>query len=219
MTELELDARGWRSAEDVFEALLKALRAPDWHGHNLDALNDSLRSGDLNAINAPVAVRVTGLEEATAVARVAAWRIRRLFVELANDGVAVAWSSSVEGAADDAVSALEAFRAAALEKERGVEAGDTSQDGAFHATMAANLKKLFDLGPVGRDCVEALLRDDRPQVAVWIAAELAARGDQRGADVLQAIGELPNRRGFGARVALNELRQGRLRSPFGFTTA
>ena len=178
-----------------------------------------MRGGDLNAINAPVAVRVTELERATAVARVAAWRIRRLFIELANDGVAVAWSSFVEEYADDAVSALEAFRTAALEKERGVEAGDTSQDAALHSTMAANLKKLFELGPVGRDCVEALLRDDRPQVAIWIAVELAARGDQRGADVLQVIGELPDLRGFGARVALNELRQGRLGSPFGFTTA
>jgi RNAse (barnase) inhibitor barstar len=218
VTEIDLDARRWRSRDDVFEALLKALRAPDWHGHNLDALNDSLRGGDLNAMKVPVAVRVTGLEEATPVARVAAWRIGRLFAELSNDGVGVAWSPAVEGAVVDGVSALEMFRTAALEKERGVEAGDTSQDAALHATMAANLKKLFALGPVGGDCIEALLRDDRPQIAVWIAADLASRGDQRGVEVLQAIGDSPGQRSFEARIALNELRQGRLRSPFGLTS-
>jgi hypothetical protein len=80
-----------------------------------------LRGDDLNAIKAPVAVRVTGLEEATPVARVAAWRIGRLFAELSNDGVGVAWSPAVEGTVAEGVSALETFRAAALEKERRVE--------------------------------------------------------------------------------------------------
>jgi RNAse (barnase) inhibitor barstar len=210
---LTLDARQWQSADDVFEALLAALGAPDWHGRNLDALNDSLRGGDFNAINPPLTIQVTSLEEASAVARLTAWRIRHLFTELAKDGIPLAWSSFV-GFADAALSVFEEFRAAALEKARAIETGDASQDAKLHSTMGARLRQLFERGGAGRDFIEALLHDDRPQVAIWIAAELAARGDQRGTNVLQALAQLPGLRGFSARMALSELREGQLRSPF-----
>lgn len=121
----------------------------------------------------------------------------------------------MDGSTDEGLLAFEEFRASALEKERRIDAGDAFQDAVLHATMAASLKKLFELGAVGRDCVEALLQDDRPQVAGWIAAELAARGDQCGVYVLQAIAKMPGRRGFDARMTLNELRHGRSHSPFG----
>ncbi|HET9362282.1 MAG TPA: barstar family protein [Vicinamibacterales bacterium] len=219
MTELELDARGWQSAEDVWNGVLKALGAPAWHGHNLDALNDSITGGDLNTVNAPFRVRLSGLEEATAVARVVAWRMGRLVIDLATEGVQVDWSPVAEGAAAEAVAALDAFRHAALEKERRIRAGDDSGDAALHTKMAENLRLLFGLGAAGSDCIEALLRDDRSQVAAWVAAELAARREKRGADVLQSIARLPGPEGFAARVTLDELHRGRLQSPFGLTSA
>jgi RNAse (barnase) inhibitor barstar len=214
---LELDAREWRSADDAFDALLEALGAPDWHGHDLDALNDSLQGGDLNAINPPLTIYVTNLEGASAMARVTAWRMRHLCVELAKNGIALAWSSFVDERTDDAVAALEEFRGAALQKEQRINAGDASQDAALHATMADRLRQLFELGAAGLDCIEALLHDERPEVASWIAAELAARGDHRGASVLQTLAGLAGSVGFSARMTLNELRKGQLRSPFGLS--
>ena len=78
---------------------------------------NSLQGGDLNAINPPLTIHVTNLEEANAVARVTAWRTRHLCLELAKNGIALAWSSFVDDRTDDAVAALEEFRGAALQKE------------------------------------------------------------------------------------------------------
>lgn len=56
--QIVLDANVWRSREDVYEAFLPALGAPDWHGRNLDALWDSLTSDDINEVKAPFAIEV-----------------------------------------------------------------------------------------------------------------------------------------------------------------
>jgi RNAse (barnase) inhibitor barstar len=57
MVVIRLDARGWRGPADIYDALLPALGAPDWHGRNLDALYDSL-SSDINALEPPFSVLV-----------------------------------------------------------------------------------------------------------------------------------------------------------------
>ena len=88
---MKLDATQWRSAEDVWAALLEALGAPRWHGHNLDALVDSLRGGDLNATNPPLAVHVLGLGTAAPAARAEAHRIATVFADLSAGGLPVAW--------------------------------------------------------------------------------------------------------------------------------
>jgi hypothetical protein len=199
--------------------VLKALGAPVWHGHNLDALTDSITGGDLNVVNAPLRIRVTDLEQATAAARVVGWRIGQLFVDLATEGVEVEWSPVPERGIDQALAALDGFRRAALEKDRRVRGGDDSEDAALHLKMAENLRSLFRLGAAGSDCIDAMLRDERPEVAAWVAAELAARGEERGTEVLQSIARLPGPDGFAARMTLEELRLGRLRSPFGLTSA
>ena len=62
MQEIILDAATWETHEDFYAALLVAVGAPDWHGHNLDALNDSLRGGDLNRVNPPFRVRIIGAD-------------------------------------------------------------------------------------------------------------------------------------------------------------
>lgn len=63
MHEIELDGSLWRNSEDFYAALLPALGAPEWHGHNLDALNDSIAGRDINAINPPLVVRIFGCAE------------------------------------------------------------------------------------------------------------------------------------------------------------
>ena len=57
MKEILLDGAAWHSAEGFFLALLPELDAPSWHGHNLNALYDSL-SGGINEVEPPFKVIV-----------------------------------------------------------------------------------------------------------------------------------------------------------------
>lgn len=91
MQTLHLDASTWRTPDDVYNALLAALGAPAWHGRNLDALNDSLTDGNLNAVNPPLRVEVRGLPAAGPDAQALVRRIADLFAELSRDGPAVEW--------------------------------------------------------------------------------------------------------------------------------
>ena len=94
MRELVVDASEWQTSDDVFAALLAALGAPRWHGRNLDALADPLTGGDLNAVNPPFRVSVTGLRGASAEAQATARSIAALFTELAAAGHEVFWSAA-----------------------------------------------------------------------------------------------------------------------------
>jgi RNAse (barnase) inhibitor barstar len=58
MRVISLDASAWRSPEDFYSALLPQLGAPAWHGRNLDALEESLRDGDINEVSPPFRVIV-----------------------------------------------------------------------------------------------------------------------------------------------------------------
>jgi len=66
MERIELDASGWTGLEAFYAALLPALGAPEWHGHNLNALWDSMVTGDINTLEPPyeiVLINCEGLEE------------------------------------------------------------------------------------------------------------------------------------------------------------
>ena len=58
MNDINLDATTWRKRDDVYDALLPALRAPAWHGRKLDALNDSLGGDDLNEVRLPFRISI-----------------------------------------------------------------------------------------------------------------------------------------------------------------
>lgn len=60
MKKFELDAAGWTSRKDFYAALLPMLGAPCWHGHNLDALWDSVVGGDINEISPPYTITIVG---------------------------------------------------------------------------------------------------------------------------------------------------------------
>lgn len=64
MNVIELDASGWLTPLDFYDALLASLGAPEWHGRNINALIDSMIVGDINSVEAPYRVVVTGLNEA-----------------------------------------------------------------------------------------------------------------------------------------------------------
>jgi RNAse (barnase) inhibitor barstar len=59
--EICLDGASWRTSDDFYEAYLMAVGAPRWHGRNLDAVWDSLMGADINELNPPFRVRITGL--------------------------------------------------------------------------------------------------------------------------------------------------------------
>ncbi|HEV2751965.1 MAG TPA: barstar family protein [Gemmatimonadales bacterium] len=89
MERVSLDGRKWRAPEDFYRALLAALGAPEWHGHNLDALEESLRDGDINHLNPPLALQVIGVDDMTPEARLMVQRFHKLVEDLRTSGVLV----------------------------------------------------------------------------------------------------------------------------------
>ena len=66
MKRIELDASEWTGLDAFYAALLPALGAPDWHGHNFNALSDSMITGDVNTLEPPyeiVLINTEGLKE------------------------------------------------------------------------------------------------------------------------------------------------------------
>jgi hypothetical protein len=53
MRVINLDALGWKSTDDFYDAILAALEAPHWHGRNVNALVDSMWGGSINGIEPP----------------------------------------------------------------------------------------------------------------------------------------------------------------------
>ena len=61
---LNLNAASWKDGDDVYDAFFDAVRAPDWHGRNLDALNDSISTGGINKIEVPYRLNVNNISKA-----------------------------------------------------------------------------------------------------------------------------------------------------------
>ena len=88
-TEITLDGSRWQTEDDFYTALLSALGAPEWHGRKLDALADSIGGGDLNSINPPLSITITGSQRMGPEAQRASQRFVELCDDLAQEGVAV----------------------------------------------------------------------------------------------------------------------------------
>lgn len=58
MRTIELDASTWTSEQDFYDVFFTAVGAPDWHGSNLDAVEESIRDGDINEVNPPYRIRI-----------------------------------------------------------------------------------------------------------------------------------------------------------------
>jgi RNAse (barnase) inhibitor barstar len=50
---IRLNAAAWKSQSDLYDAFFEAVGAPDWHGRNFNALNDSVGSGGINRMEVP----------------------------------------------------------------------------------------------------------------------------------------------------------------------
>jgi hypothetical protein len=71
LTEIEVNASGWITPLDFYEALLASLGAPDWHGKNVNALMKSMMFGNINKVGPPMIVHVRNLNEAGEAAHTA----------------------------------------------------------------------------------------------------------------------------------------------------
>jgi|SRR6185437_11179445 len=87
--QLEVDGSRWKTEEDFYRAILSALHAPDWHGHNLDALNDSIQGGDLNGRNPPLMITIFGSQTMGRDAERIARRFMSLCDDLAKEGIQI----------------------------------------------------------------------------------------------------------------------------------
>lgn len=54
--EIEIDWNQIKTEEDFYCSFLPKLNAPEWHGHNLDALSDSLITGSVNDTEPPYTI-------------------------------------------------------------------------------------------------------------------------------------------------------------------
>jgi RNAse (barnase) inhibitor barstar len=81
MRTLLLAGERWRTRDDFYDAFLAAVGAPAWHGRNFDALRDSIGTGEINRIEIPYEIHITGLAHMSAEAR----QIVNGFRDLIND--------------------------------------------------------------------------------------------------------------------------------------
>ena len=84
-----LNATGWAGAEDFYTNFLTQVGAPEWHGHNLDALEESIRDSDINEINVPYSIVLTGTSRATPEFQQWLVGLRELVDDLIRNGVPI----------------------------------------------------------------------------------------------------------------------------------
>ena len=89
MYRITLDGSRWRSQADFYAALLDVIGDPGWHGRNLDALDETLRVGDVHTINPPFAVHIIGAATMAHEVRTYLDRFLALAAALRADGVVV----------------------------------------------------------------------------------------------------------------------------------
>jgi RNAse (barnase) inhibitor barstar len=65
MREIVICAAEMKTPGDFYAAFLNAVEAPLWHGHNLDALWDSIIAGSINGIEPPYRLTITGVERSS----------------------------------------------------------------------------------------------------------------------------------------------------------
>jgi RNAse (barnase) inhibitor barstar len=63
--EVKLDVADGESGDDVYSAFFKAVGAPEWHGRNFNALNDSIGTGGINRVEVPYQIVVKNAHSAT----------------------------------------------------------------------------------------------------------------------------------------------------------
>jgi RNAse (barnase) inhibitor barstar len=94
-SQIYLDATNWRISDDFYLALLPKLGAPGWHGHNLDALWDTLTDGQINQVNPPLEIFIRGMSLAPFEVHRVVVRFSELMVQARREGVSILLKTDV----------------------------------------------------------------------------------------------------------------------------
>lgn len=89
MQEITLNGTGWKTKDDFSNAFFAAVRAPNWHGRNFNALRDSIATGQINEVELPYFIRISGLGIMPADVKNLVDDFCNLVVELRSEGYAV----------------------------------------------------------------------------------------------------------------------------------
>lgn len=92
MQQIELDASAWTEPGDFYEALLPQLGAPDWHGRNLDALEDSIFGGDINSVEPPFHISMARTDELSPSMKDFLIRVNDVFADYGRSGATISFS-------------------------------------------------------------------------------------------------------------------------------
>ena len=91
MKQISIDVSKCQTVDDVYTILLSALAAPNWHGHNLDALWDSITS-DINDVMPPYSIEVSGKNEVSDALALLIVQMQSIFEEArANQAIEVSF--------------------------------------------------------------------------------------------------------------------------------
>lgn len=60
MRTISLDASDWKTVDDFYTAFFAAVGAPAWHGRNMDAVEESIITGEINQIEFPYDIHILG---------------------------------------------------------------------------------------------------------------------------------------------------------------
>ena len=82
MKVIELDASGWKTTDDFYDAILAAVGAPDWHGRVPVALVDTMFHDDVNKVVQPYRVEIRNWTAAAFEVKAEIVRVVRLFEEV-----------------------------------------------------------------------------------------------------------------------------------------
>jgi len=63
MRNLVLNGTNWKTKNDFYDAFFKAVGAPSWHGRNFNALRDSIITGQVNEVELPYTIYISGVDK------------------------------------------------------------------------------------------------------------------------------------------------------------
>ena len=66
MKRIVLDGTTWKHPDDFWNAFFKAVGAPSWHGRNFNALRDSIITGQINDVELPYTIQISGCNRMSA---------------------------------------------------------------------------------------------------------------------------------------------------------
>ena len=89
MREILLDGERWTAADDIYSAFLRAVGAPGWHGHNFNALRDSISVGQINEIEVPYVIKIRNFSSIGTDAKSMARDFVELIKQLRESGCSV----------------------------------------------------------------------------------------------------------------------------------